>query len=282
MPPKQQIMQETAQTHLVSALKMAEESKQIGVNTLVKLDEQTEQLRRVQADAQDTEHIITQNRGVVKDMKRHWIVRLCCYNRSDILPGDVEWDRRDSPEEQARVKKMIKLDKRRRRNRRMAKRVGASQQEIPDHPQDPKPSKWSWFRSSKGQLEVSDSSDYSSSEDESIPATKELPKTKKVHVPKVEIPQDIDEDTALDQLHNTVQDLKVIALQISETSKQHQVVLGGITEQVNTNQTHLDKNQALVGTLGRRARDDGDNGMLSAQDRLAIAGVKAAVTSRIN
>jgi len=281
MPPKTQQIQETAQTHLVGALRMAEESKQIGVNTLIKLDEQTEQLRRVQADAQDTEYIISNNRGVVKDMKRHWIVRLCCYNRSDILPGDVDWDRRETPEEQARLKKMIKLDKKRRRARRMAKRVGAGGDSQDANPNKPPSTKWSWFRSSKSQLEISDSSDYSSSCSESEKKMP-LPKTNKVHVPKVDIPADIDEDTALDELHSTVQDLKVIALQISETSKQHGAMLEGITEQIQTNQTQLDKNQVLVGTLGRRAKDDGDDGMLSAQDRLAIAGVKAAVSSKMN
>ena len=270
MPPKKDQVNETAQTHLVGALRMAEESKQIGVNTLVKLDEQTEQLKRVHADAEDTEHIIKGNRGVVKDMKRHWFIRLCCYNRSDVVPGDVNWDHRDTPEERARVKKMIKLDKKRRRNRRLANRMGAGG----DNDQNKK-SLWSIRRSSE------DDSSYissSSSESESHP---HLPDTSKVLVPKVDIPDDIDEETGLDQLHTTVQDLKIIALQISETSKQHSAMLEGITEQVNTNQTQLDKNQQMVGTLGRRAKDDGDDGILSAQDRLAIAGVKAAVSSRM-
>ena len=270
MPPKKDQVEDTAQTHLVGALRMAEESKQIGVNTLVKLDEQTEQLKRVHADAEDTEHIIKGNRGVVKDMKRHWFIRLCCYNRSDVVPGDVSWDHRDTPEERARVKKMIKLDKKRRRNRRIANKMGGGQ----DNDQNKK-SLWSIRRSSEDDSSYISSS--SSDSERNIP----LPDTSKVLVPKVDVPDDIDEETGLDQLHTTVQDLKVIALQISETSKQHSAMLEGITEQVNTNQSQLDKNQQLVGTLGRRAKDDGDDGILSAQDRLAIAGVKAAVSSRM-
>jgi hypothetical protein len=259
----------TAQANLVGALRMAEESKQIGVNTLVKLDEQTEQLKRVHADAEDTEHIIKGNRGVVKDMKRHWLIRFCCYNRSDVLPGDANWDHRDTPEERARVKKMIKLDKKRRRNRRLANRLSGVDDKDPN-----KKALWSIRRSSDD-----DSSDVSQSSDSELQSA--APDTSKVIVPTVQIQEDIDEETGLDQLHNTVQDLKVIALQISETSKQHSAMLEGISEQVNTNQNQLDKNQQLVGTLGRRAKDDNDDGILSAQDRLAIAGVKAAVSSRI-
>lgn len=247
---------------------MAEESKQIGVNTLVKLDEQTEQLRRVHADAEDTEHIIKGNRGVVKDMKRNWLVRLCCYNRNDVLPGDVNWDHRETPEERARVKKMIKLDKKRRRNRQLANTLSGGVDANTN-----KKSLWSIGRNSDDDSSIISSS---SSSGHAV-----VPNTNNVLVPKVNVPEDIDEDSGLEQLHNTVQDLKVIALQISETSKQHSAMLGGITDQVNTNQIHLDRNQELVGTLGKRAKDDGDDGILSAHDRLAIAGVKAAVSSRM-
>ena len=269
MPETKQQIDNSAQAHLVGALRLAEESKQIGVNTLVKLDEQTEQLKRVHADAEDTEHIIKGNRGVVKDMKRNWLIRFCCYNRSDVLPGDVNWDHRDTPEERARVKKMIKLDKKRRRNRRLANRMSGVGEKDPN-----KKSLWSIRRSSE-----EDSSYVSSSSDSESNLV--VPDTSKVVVPVVFVQEDIDEETGLDQLHSTVQDLKVIALQISETSKLQSAMLDGISEQVNTNQNQLDRNQELVGTLGRRAKDDNDDGILSAQDRLAIAGVKAAVSSRI-
>jgi hypothetical protein len=277
---------DTAQTHLVRSLKLAEESKQIGVNTLTKLDEQTEQLRRVRGDAEDTEHIIKGNRGVVKDMRRNWIVRLCCYGRSDMLPGPVTWDNRDSPEEQLRVKKMIKLEKRRRMLRRKGKSSGTDPSK-PGEGASSSQSSWRFWRRNSGNNDsdnFSDLSDVSDLSDDPAefaqPAHPILP-TNKVHVPMVQIDENIDETTALDQLSTTVQDLKVIALQISETSKFHQGMIEGVTKQVNTNQVELDRNQELVGKLGRRAKDDGDSGMLSASDRLAILGVKTAISSRM-
>lgn len=275
MASRGSIKSDTSQTHLARSLKLAEESKQVGVNTLIKLDEQTEQLRRVQGDAEDTEHIIKGNRGVVKDMRRNWMVRLCCYNRSDVLPGDVAWDNREGPEEQARVKKMIKLDKRRRRLRR---RSAAQKEE--DGTEKPPTSSWKFWR--RGSMD-SDSSDLSDIPEDAAAPTRILPK---ISAPQQLTESDMvnfpDEDTALDQLSGVVQDLKVIAMQISETSQQHMVMLEGVTTQVNTNQIHLDKNQKLVGKLGKRAKDDGDNGMLSAQDKLAIMGVKSAISSKMN
>jgi hypothetical protein len=74
----------------------------------------------------------------------------------------------------------------------------------------------------------------------------------------------------------------VIALQISDTSNQQTAMLGTISDQVNTNQEQLDKNNALIGKLGRRAKEDGDDGVLNAQDRLAIMGVQSAIKSRMN
>ena len=274
MASKESISSETAQTHLARSLKLAEESKQAGVNTLIKMDEQTEQLRRVQRDAEDTEHIIKGNRGVVKDMRRNWMVRLCCYNRSDVLPGDVAWDMRDTPEEQARVKKMIKIDKRRRRLRRNSARKGDEDPEAVKQP-----TAWQLWR--KGSVYSEDSDDLSDISEEDAPRI--LPKT--APPPKLtesDILNMPDEDTALDQLSGVVQDLKVIAQQISETSQHHMGLLESVSAQVNTNQIHLDKNQKLVGKLGKRAKDDGDSGMLSAQDKLAIMGVKSAFASKMN
>jgi hypothetical protein len=295
MPPKQEPVQDSSKAHLDRALQLAEESKQIGVNTIIKLDEQTEQMRRVQADAQDTEHIIKGNRGVVKDMRRNWMVRLCCYNRSDIVPDDVGWSHRETPEEQARVKKMIKLDKRRRQMRRVRKKEEAKQianGENPASKTQEKKSSWKFWQKSKPQdSDDSDLSDISEdSEDEpSAPAKSRI-------LPSFKAPQtasnkfstgtdDIeypDEDTALDQLHNTVQDLKVIALQISETSNQQTEMLGSISQQVIQNQDHLDRNNKLIGKLGRRAKEDGDDGILNAQDKLAIMGVKSALNAKFN
>lgn len=291
MASRGSISSETSQTHLARSLKLAEESKQVGVNTLIKLDEQTEQLRRVRADAEDTEHIIKGNRGVVKDMRRNWMIRLCCYNRSDVLPGDVAWDQRDTPEEQKRVQKMIKLDKRRRMLRRRAAKKGPDDEEGPDQSPGKKDesAKTSWKFWRKGSTFSDDDSDLSDISEES-PTGKQSsarilpgnPKTAAPTLTEADMMNMPDEETALDQLENTVQDLKVIAMQISETSKQQMVMLEGVSAQVNTNQVHLDKNQKMVGKLGRRAKDDGDSGILSAQDRLAIMGVKSAFNTRMN
>ena len=292
MPPKEQIAPESAKAHLARSLKLAEESKQVGVATLIKLDEQTEQLRRVQVDAEDTEHIIKGNRGVVKDMRRNWLIRLCCYNRTDILPDDVTWDRRDTPEEQARVKKMIKLDRRRRQLRRMTKKKDGTPGAEGEDEQAKTQAKSSWkFWKSNNGSDDSDLSDISedSGEDEGANKAAILPKRP---VPKivasnvVSSPDDLlafpDEDTALDHLENTVQDLKIIAMQISETSTQQTALMGGISNQVNRNQEHLERNNKLIGKLGRRAKEDGDDGVLNAQDKLAIMGVKSAFNAKFN
>lgn len=270
---------------LARSMKLAEESKQIGVNTLVKLDEQTEQMRRVQGDAEDTEHIIKGNRGVVKDMRRSWMVRLCCYNRSDIAPDDVDWSRRDDPEERMKVKKMIKLDKRRRRMRRLRKKTDKDGKEIEEEEPVPKKSGWAFWRRSSADSDDSDLSDISEDDEvhpEAAAAASKVPKvnTKKL-IPEVKDFEIENEEDALDQLHSTVQDMKLIALQISETAKQQTHMLGSVTEQVNTNQAQLDRNNKLIGKLGRRAKEDGDDGVLSAQDRLAIMGVKSAFSSRM-
>jgi hypothetical protein len=280
-------IRETARTHLERSLKLAEESKHIGVNTLIKLDGQGEQMKRISADAQDTEYIIKGNRGVVRDMRRNWIVRLCCYNRSDIVPDDVTWDRRDTPEEQERVRKMIKLDKRRRmlRRKKKADENAAADGKKPEE----KKSSWKFWKKTQDDASEEDLSDISEgSEGEQA---KESPPKPILPAPKLSKYLDSnasdsivypDEDTALDQLHGTVQDLKIVALQISETSKAQTATLAGISSQVNKNQDHLEKNNKLIGKLGRRAKDDGDNGMLSAQDRLAIMGVQSALTSKFN
>ncbi len=276
---------ETAQTHLIRSLKLAEESKQIGVNTLTQLDDQTEQLRRIRGDAEDTEHIIKGNRGVVKDMRRSWLVRLCCYNRDDILPGPVAWENRDA-EEQMRVKKMIKIEKRRRMLRRKGKADTSDPADGKKASASSQNSSWKfWAKSNLNNSDdFSDLSDVSDLSDDPAqyakPVNAILPTNKNL-VPKVDIDADIPEETALDQLESTVQDLKVIAMQISETSKFHEGMLEGITAQVNVNQDQLDKNQKLVGKLGKRAKDDGDDGLLSAGDRLAILGVKTAISSRM-
>jgi hypothetical protein len=281
---------ESSRVHLERSLKLAEESKQIGVNTLVKLDEQTEQMRRIHADAEDTEHIIKGNRGVVKDMRRSWIVRLCCYNRTDILPDDVEWSRRDTPEERMRVKKMIKLDKRRRKIRRLQrkkdKQVDGDGVDITNEaPASVHKSSWKFWKKSSDSDDFSDLSDVSEEDSELETAIKQqAPKVsiKSSLIPDVGKIEITDEESGLDQLHNTVQDLKVIALQISETSKQHTAMIGSVSEQVNKNQDQLDRNNMLIGKLGKRAKDDGDDGILSAQDRLAIMGVKSAFNARMN
>lgn len=280
---------ESSRTHLERSLKLAEESKQIGVNTLVKLDEQTEQMRRIHADAGDTEHIIKGNRGVVKDMRRSWIVRLCCYNRTDILPDDVDWSRRNTPEERMRVKKMIKLDKRRRKIRRLQRKkekpVGGDGQDITNEaPASAHKSSWKFWKKSSDSDDFSDLSDVSEEDSELETAIKQqAPKVsiKSSLIPDVGKIEITDEESGLDQLHNTVQDLKVIALQISETSKQHTAMIGSVSEQVNKNQDQLDRNNMLIGKLGKRAKDDGDDGILSAQDRLAIMGVKSAFNARM-
>lgn len=282
-------VRETSRTHLERSLKLAGESKQIGVNTLIKLDEQGEQLKRISADAQDTEYIIKGNRGVVKDMRRNWIVRLCCYNRSDIVPDDVSWDRRDTPEEQARVKKMIKLDKRRRMMRRKKKTDGNAGAE--ESNANAKQSSWKFWKKSKPAEADEDLSDISEGSDEDD-GEKAAPLKPSVPAPKLSkyldsnatdsIVYPEDEDTALDQLHGTVQDLKIVALQISETSKAQTEHLAGISAQVNKNQDQLDRNNKLIGKLGRRVKDDGDDGILSAQDKLAIMGVKSAFSAKFN
>jgi hypothetical protein len=290
--PKPVQQAESSRTHLERSLKLAEESKQIGVNTLVKLDEQTEQMRRIKADAEDTEHIIKGNRGVVKDMRRSWLVRLCCYNRTDILPDDVEWSNRDTPEEQMRVKKMIKLDKRRRKLRRLQRKkdgqpgaAGADQEDSDDSPtaSGRKSSSWRFW---KKRGDSDDSSDLSDISEEDLPVEKPrkqaAPKVNPKLIPDVGKIEFEDEESGLDQLHNTIQDLKVIALQISETGQQQTAALAGISEQVNKNQDQLDRNNQLIGKLGKRAKDDGDDGILSAQDRLAIMGVKSALSARMN
>ena len=281
---------ESSRTHLERSLKLAEESKQIGVNTLVKLDEQTEQMRRIHADAEDTEHIIRGNRGVVKDMKRSWIVRLCCYNRTDIMPDDVEWSHRDTPEERMRVKKMIKLDKRRRKIRRLQrkkdKQAGGDAEELTnDASSSSRRGSWKFWKKASDSDDFSDLSDVSEEDSEFETAIKQqAPKivVKSSLIPDVGKIEITDEESGLDQLHNTVQDLKVIALQISETSQQHTAMIGSISDQVNKNQDQLDKNNMLIGKLGKRAKDDGDDGILSAQDRLAIMGVKSALNARMN
>jgi hypothetical protein len=287
---------ESSKSVLVRSLKLAEESKQIGVNTLVKLDEQTEQMRRIKADAEDTEHIIRGNRGVVKDMRRSWVVRLCCYNRADILPDDPNWSHRDTSEEQLRVKKMIKLDKRRRRVRRLQRKKdgesGASGGGGDNSAPSSKTSSWKFWNKRVDSDDSSDLSDLSEEDDleleeesQSSPSKagpKFAPKVTEKLIPDVGPIEIADEESGLDQLRNTIQDLKVIALQISETSQQQTAALGGITEQVNVNQSQLDKNNQLIGKLGRRAKNDGDDGMLSAQDRLAIMGVQSAIKSRMN
>ena len=285
MPTPANEVSESSRSHLDRSIKLAEESKQIGVNTLIKLDEQGEQMKRISADAEDTEYIIKGNRGVVKDMRRNWVVRLCCYNRSDIMPDDISWDRRDTPEEQARVKKMIKLDKRRRMLRRRKKA------EEPSAPAGGKQSSWKFWKRSKNDAsdeDLSDISEGSEGDEEEVVtppnATLPVPKVSKFldsnATDSIVYPED--EDTALDQLHGTIQDLKIVALQISETSRAQTETLAGISTQVNKNQDQLDKNNKLIGKLGRRVKDDGDNGMLSAQDRLAIMGVQSAITSKFN
>ena len=285
MPTPANEVSESSRSHLDRSIKLAEESKQIGVNTLIKLDEQGEQMKRISADAEDTEYIIKGNRGVVKDMRRNWVVRLCCYNRSDIMPDDISWDRRDTPEEQARVKKMIKLDKRRRMLRRRKKA------EEPSAPAGGKQSSWKFWKRSKNDAsdeDLSDISEGSEGDEEEVvtppKATLPVPKVSKFldsnATDSIVYPED--EDTALDQLHGTIQDLKIVALQISETSRVQTETLAGISTQVNKNQDQLDKNNKLIGKLGRRVKDDGDNGMLSAQDRLAIMGVQSAITSKFN
>lgn len=285
MPTPANEVSESSRSHLDRSIKLAEESKQIGVNTLIKLDEQGEQMKRISADAEDTEYIIKGNRGVVKDMRRNWVVRLCCYNRSDIMPDDISWDRRDTPEEQARVKKMIKLDKRRRMLRRRKKA------EDPSAPAGGKQSSWKFWKRSKNDAsdeDLSDISEGSEGDEEEVvtppKATLPVPKVSKFldsnATDSIVYPED--EDTALDQLHGTIQDLKIVALQISETSRAQTETLAGISTQVNKNQDQLDKNNKLIGKLGRRVKDDGDNGMLSAQDRLAIMGVQSAITSKFN
>ena len=282
--PKEEVKQETAKQVLERSLKLAEESKQVGVNTLVKLDEQSEQMRRIKADAEDTEHMIRGNRGVVKDMKRSWVVRLCCYNRADILPDDPNWAYRDTPEEQMRVNKMIKLDKRRRRIRRQ-KKSQSSAESSGANGTSSKSSSWRfWTTKRAGSDDSSDLSDLSEEDELEVePPKRPVPKiNEKKLIPDVGNFEIEDEESGLDQLHHTIQDLKVIALQISDTSNQQTAALGGIAEQVNTNQEQLDKNNALIGKLGRRAKDDGDDGVLSAQDRLAIMGVQSAFKARMN
>ena len=289
--PKEVEEAESSKVVLQRTLKLAEESKQIGINTLVKLDEQTEQMRRVKADAEDTEHIIKGNRGVVKDMRRSWIVRLCCYNRADILPDDPNWSHRDTPEEQMRVKKMIKLDKRRRRLRRLKKKNDGSPGAGDGSPSAPKKnSSWKFWNkriTSDDSSDLSDLSEEDEGEEEELPtpsksAPRIVPKGSDKLIPDVGPIEIEDEESALDQLRNTIQDMKVIALQISETSNQQTAELGAISEQVNRNHSQLDRNNALIGKLGRKAKADGDDGILSAQDRLAIMGVKSAISSRMN
>ena len=292
MPPKSQEALESSRTHLARSLQLAEESKQIGVNTIIKLDGQSEQMKRIKADAEDTEHIVKGNRGVVKDMRRNWVVRLCCYNRSDIVPDDVNWDNRGSPEEQIRVKKMIKLDKRRRQMRRIQRKKEAKEGEQGESAAQgsSKSSSWKFWKKKTSDDDDSDLSDISE-ESDAEPVQKQkggiLPSRPAAQVASAQFSNgsdDIifpDEDTALDQLHNTVQDLKVIAMQISETANQQTQQLGAISEQVNKNQSQLDRNNALIGKLGRTAKDDGDDGILSAQDKLAIMGVKSAISAKL-
>lgn len=290
--PKEVVEPESSKAVLQRTLKLAEESKQIGINTLVKLDEQTEQMRRVKGDAEDTEHIIKGNRGVVKDMRRSWIVRLCCYNRADILPDDPNWSNRDTPEEQMRVKKMITLDKRRRRLRRNRnKKEGAAGAEGAEaSAATKKNSSWKFWNkriTSDDSSDLSDLSEDDELEEEEEPspmkaAARLVPKVSDKLIPDVGPIEIEDEESGLDQLRNTIQDMKVIALQISETSAQQTAVLGSISEQVNKNQAQLDRNNALIGKLGKRAKADGDDGILSAQDRLAIMGVKSALSARMN
>jgi hypothetical protein len=163
--------------------------------------------------------------------------------------------------------------------------------EDPTVPAGGKQSSWKFWKRSKNDAsdeDLSDISEGSEGEEEEVvtPPKSTLP------VPKVSkfldsnatdsIVYPEDEDTALDQLHGTIQDLKIVALQISETSRAQTETLAGISTQVNKNQDQLDKNNKLIGKLGRRVKDDGDNGMLSAQDRLAIMGVQSAITSKFN
>jgi hypothetical protein len=287
--PKETVEVESSKTVLQRTLKLAEESKQVGINTLVKLDEQTEQMRRVKADAEDTEQIIKGNRGVVKDMRRSWVVRLCCYNRADILPDDPNWSHRDKPEEQMRVKKMIKLDKRRRRLRRNKKKEAAAGGGDGSPKSEKKNSSWKFWNKRITSDDSSDLSDLSeeddSEEEEPSPmrqAQRIVPKVSEKLIPDVGPIEIEDEESGLDQLRTTIQDMKVIALQISETSQQQTAALGSISEQVNRNQSHLDRNNELIGKMGQRAKADGDDGVLSAQDRLAIMGVKSALSARMN
>jgi hypothetical protein len=285
--------QTTAKTHLANSLKLAEESRQIGMKTIVTMDEQSEQLRRIQADAEDTEVIMKGNQRVVKDMRRFWFVRMCCYNRQDIVPAGPTWDHRDTPEEQQRVNKMIKLEKRRRVMRRRSKKgeEGGQSTSPSDGKQAGKApvnkSSWKFWqkRSNSDLSSISEESGDEATIQPNIlpsPAPKVVDKyTRQVIIYETEA--DIhDEEGALDTLRSTVTDLKAIALQISETASAQTVALGTVHKQIDKNQIQLEKNQVMVGKLGRKAKEDGDNGLLSAQDKLAIAGVRAAITTRMN
>ena len=284
---------DTASASLARTLRMAEESREIGVNTLVKMDQQTDQMRRIKADAEDTEDILKGNRKVVKDMRRCWMIRLCCYNRNDIVPTGPTWDNRETDEEQMRVRRMIKMDKRRRKVRRALgkdgkpRKEGDNEEEEAEEPQvaskKETSSKWKFW---KKRDSSSDSEDSELTEEETgnrvLPRPPVAPKvdTRPTLVDPSLLAEYPDEETALDTLDSRIQDLKMIALQMSETSQNQTAVLNNVHKQVDRNQAQLDRNQHLIGKLGKRPKEDGDDGLLSAHDKLAIAALKSSIETR--
>ncbi len=73
----------------------------------------------IHQDADDIEANALRNRSVIKDMKRSFLVRLCCYGRQDVVPPEPVWHR--DQEGEAKVKKIINQDKRRRAEQRRKK-----------------------------------------------------------------------------------------------------------------------------------------------------------------
>ena len=70
---------------LKNTLQAASETEEIGGSTLTEMAKQRKKLANIHADAQDIGALANRNKGVVKDLRRNFFMRLCCYNRNDVV-----------------------------------------------------------------------------------------------------------------------------------------------------------------------------------------------------
>jgi len=272
----------SAQKSLERAIRLADESTEVGINTLRTMDAQGEQMQRISNDAQDTEVVLKHNRKVVKDMRRNWCIRLCCYGRDDTLPSGATYR---TPEETARAKKMVKAEKMaRKKSRKIAKAKAAEKAAAEGGAPVPVPvPAWKFWKSKKP---VVDSDSEDSGDEETNDSPPVLPKStsrlgfrsKTAASPEVPAMSAMDEDTGLDVLSHKVAGLKTIAGEMGLKAVEQTEYLKGIDKQVAINQASLEKNQQLAGKL-RQAKPE-QKEFLSVTDKLALQGLKSSVESK--